>query len=299
MPYTSPFTTLGVEDIGHISDKNALNLAKKKLLAEVDLSNTQTILRGKREMTKDDVLKAFDAIGTMGNWEHHRAVAQDTVLLNFLETYKLDKDQQFKDTDIYENDDFIEFISPYFSEAYEKTLLYALDHRQPKRLENLIYGNSFLGTDMDLEMIWTRIEQFIQDKISVIDDIADQIERSVQFPDAELVNYTSKQMIECLNQLPSGQFDWLRDNYAIALYNLSANMWNKRDYYRANDIAQNAAMLALSPEERNLVDERIAFFKGELNRLNSSSTEDTSDANYGRYIFWAIFIFLQVFRHCD
>jgi hypothetical protein len=299
MPYSSPFTTLGVEDIGHISDKNALNLAKKKLLAEIDLSNTQTILRGKREMTKDDVLKAFDTIGSINNWQYHRAIANDKVLLNFLENYKLEKDQQFMDMDIYDKDDFIEFISPYFSEAYEKTLVYALDHRQPKRLENLIYGNSFLGTDMDLEMIWTRTEQKIQDKISVIDDIADQIERGAQFPDAELLDYTSKQMIECLNKLPSGQFDWIRDNYGIALYNLSANMWNKRDYYRANDIALNASLLALSPEERNLIEERIAFFKTELSRLNSSTAEETSDASYGRYIFWAIFIFLQVFRHCD
>ncbi len=299
MPYNSPFTTLGVEDIGHIGDKSALNLAKKKLLAEIDLSNTQTILRGEREMTKDDVLKAFDTIGGIGNWAYHRAIANDKILLNFLEMYRIDIHQKFLDTDLYDDEGFIEFISPYFSEAYENTLMYGIDHRQPRRLENLIYGNSFLGTDVDLEMIWTRTEQKIQDKISIIDDIADQIERGVQFADAELLNYTSKQVMECLNQLPSGQFDWIRDNYGIALYNLSANMWNKRDYYRASDVTLNASLLVLSPDERKLVDERNAFFKTELNRLNSGSSEESSDTNYGNYIFWVIFILLQVFRHCD
>ena len=43
--YVSPFLNLGLDLTAEL-DKSALNIAKKRLLAELDLSRTGTILRG-------------------------------------------------------------------------------------------------------------------------------------------------------------------------------------------------------------------------------------------------------------
>jgi hypothetical protein len=75
MYYISPFHSLGISDFD-ITDKTSLNLVKKKFLAEIELSPTNTIIKGHQELTKDAVLKTFDNLSQMGNWEAHRAIAK-------------------------------------------------------------------------------------------------------------------------------------------------------------------------------------------------------------------------------
>ncbi|MEY4904292.1 MAG: hypothetical protein RLZZ292_2107, partial [Bacteroidota bacterium] len=53
MTYTSPFRLLDL-GAGATLDKSVLNLAKKKILAELDLSSSQTIVLAGQEMTKND-----------------------------------------------------------------------------------------------------------------------------------------------------------------------------------------------------------------------------------------------------
>ncbi|MDZ7880230.1 MAG: hypothetical protein U5L45_21315 [Saprospiraceae bacterium] len=84
MHYISPFRSLGISDFDAI-DKNTLNLAKKKLLAEIDLSPTNTIIREGQELSKDTIIKTFDKLTQVNNWETHRAIAKDLPLLAFLE----------------------------------------------------------------------------------------------------------------------------------------------------------------------------------------------------------------------
>ena len=73
MRYVSPFQELGIEIDGNL-DKENLNLAKKRLLAELDLSDSSTILRGSVEMTKNDIITQFDKLASVKNWDFHRLI---------------------------------------------------------------------------------------------------------------------------------------------------------------------------------------------------------------------------------
>jgi hypothetical protein len=298
--YTSPFKELGIDDELEVIDKPSLNLAKKKLLAEIDLSTTHSILRGKREMTKDDVLKAFDNISEVENWDYHRIIAKDPILLRFLEERKLERDEKILDAPAYQDAAFINFISPYFSYSYTQLVVLCLEKRQPKRMDTLIYNNPFLVTETDAEEIWSEIEQYVNQKIETLDEMSDQVERGVQFTDTETVDFYATGMIECLNLLPKGDFDWVRGRYAIALYNFSANTWNKKNHYRAVDIAEHAQQLVLNDYERNLIDERVAFFDTEMAKLKGGSSTLSPSSWSGRSIFWILFFLFQILRHgCD
>ena len=297
MHYVSPFESLGVSNFENI-DKSSLNLAKKKLLAEIELSNTHSILRGKREMTKDDVLKAFDTMTEVENWDFHRLVAKDSILLRFLEDSKMERDEKILQAPEYQDTDFINFISPYFSYSYTQLVILCLEKRQPKRLETLMYDNPFLVVETDAENIWSEVEHYVNQKIETIEEMADQVERGVNFTDTEVVGFYAMGTIECLNLLPKGDFDWVRGRYAIALYNFSANTWNKKNHYRAVAMVKNAQLMVLSDYERNLVDERIAFFDVEMAKLSGNvATSDSESPWNGRTIFWLVIMVLQVYRH--
>jgi hypothetical protein len=296
--YASPFKQLGIDNDLETQNKASLNLAKKKLLAEIELSNTHSILRGKREMTKDDVLKAFDNITEVENWDYHRLIAKDPILLRFLEESKMERDEKFLNAPEYRDVDFINFISPYFSYSYAQLVILCLEKRQPNRLDNLVYNNAFLAVESDAEEIWGEVEHFLNKKIETLEEMADQVERGAQFTDTEIIGFHAIGTIECLNLLPKGDFDWVRDRYAIALYNFSANTWNKKNHYRAVDMAKHAQMLVLSDYERNLVDERVEFFEVEMEKANGSITTESSGSNWnGRFIFIIIYVVLQVIRH--
>ncbi len=299
MRYTSPIRALGIDETLEVLDKNALNLAKKKLLAEIDLSESHSILRGGREMTKDDVLKAFDAMPEVGNWRFHQLIYQDNVLLKFLESNVLDRDDSFLQEPVYDNLDFIAFVSPYFSNSYAQSVIFCLEKRQPMRLNNLLYKNAFLVTEEDAERIWGEVENFLNKKIESIEEIADSVESGRRFEESEIVNFYTKSTIDCLNLLPEGDFDWLRDRYAISLYNLSANLWNKKNYQRAAEIGRNIQMLTLSEYERNLIDERVVFFDNELIRLYNPTAVTSTESNYSfDWLFYRFgWIFLYILIH--
>jgi hypothetical protein len=297
--YYSTYTHLGIEDDIEVLDKQSLNLAKKKLLAEIDLSPTHTILRGRKEMTKDDVLKAFDALPTDEQWRFHRIISQDSRLLAFLEDNKLERGDKIESKPEYENTDFITFVSPYYAHSFLKIILECLEKRQPNRMDTLVYDNPFLMTDQDAEFVWSKVEQFLNDKIETLELMTEQVKKSVKFSDKEVIGFHTPSMMECLNLLPKDDFDWIRDRYALAMYNFSANTWNAGLYYRAIDFVRQAQILVLSDHEQQLIDERIAFFENEILKMNEGNQSNSSSDSWGssRPIFWIIFILFQIFRH--
>jgi hypothetical protein len=70
--YISPIRHLEIDtsqvDASGNLPKSVLNLTKKRLLAEIDLSPTQTIWIGQTEMTKNDVLKWFEQLINRVSW---------------------------------------------------------------------------------------------------------------------------------------------------------------------------------------------------------------------------------------
>jgi hypothetical protein len=297
--YLSPYIELGIDT--DTQDQYSLNLAKKKMLADIELSHSHTIMRGKREMTKDDVLKAFDNISATEKWEYHKLIAGDDLMLQFLQESKLDAESKIKDKPEHTNTDFVRFISPYFSFTFLQVVLECLKKRQPNRMNNLIYKNPYLMTDADAQEVWSKVDVYLNDKIEALDAISDQIPTGVKFDDNDLGEYYAKSMMECLNLLPEGDFDHIRNSYAISMYNFSANAWNAKQRYQAIDFATNAQTLALGDYERDLIDKRIAFFNEEMEKLNPSTSKTTSggDSFNWKTVLYIVIALLQIARACS
>ena len=293
MRYVSPFEELGIEIDGNLN-KEDLNLAKKRLLAELDLSDAPTILRGSVEMTKNDIITQFDKLGSVKNWDFHRLIAADKALLGFVQHKDWNEQKQLLKEPKYDDAAFIDFVSPYFSESYKYLIIKHLAARSIKNLTAILDITPRLLTDNDHDDVWFSVESFLEGWKDNLNEIAENVRNGQHYTDKELIPYQAKQFIQCLNLLPD-DFTWFRDDYATSLFNLSAYSWNKEKHYRAIDIVKNARLLEISDETEVMLDERIAWFEEQIGRTsNVTSSESWSGATIFRVLLFVIFVLVKV-----
>ncbi len=292
MTYISPFHLLGLGTDAAL-DKSTLNLAKKKILAELELSSSQTIVLAEQEMTKNDVLQFFDVLGKTKNLEYHQAIAQDSALLSFLEKGTIEEYASFLQQAIYNDSDFIEFVSPYFSEKYSAAIIKALRESNNKHLRQYLSLNPILLSPSDKYDTWGQVESFLTGEIKEIDTTTEQVETIGVKIREEIMHFYDYQFLACLNHLPE-DFASTRDRYARALYSLATVQWNNNAHQNAAEIVKEAMLLNTYPETKTILKDRTAWFKEQLNGLNSSTsqTEEGSDVGGALKIFFYILIFV-------
>ncbi|MBS1563993.1 MAG: hypothetical protein JST39_06365 [Bacteroidetes bacterium] len=117
MQYISPFHFILVTSEDGI-DRQELLLAKKKLLAELELSDRQTIMVNGREFSKHDIISFFDELRESRDIAWHFAVYKDKALLRFLEEQLLETSTSFLPNPLYNDEAFINWISPYYATAF-------------------------------------------------------------------------------------------------------------------------------------------------------------------------------------
>ena len=293
MRYVSPFEELGIEIDGNLNKEN-LNLAKKRLLAELDLSDAPTILRGSVEMTKNDIITQFDKLASVKNWDFHRLIAADKALLGFIQHKDWNEQKQLLKEPKYNDAAFIDFVSPYFSESYKSLIIKYLANRSLKNLTAVLDITPRLLTDDDHDDVWFSVESFLEGWKDNLNEIAENVQNGQNYTDKELIPYQAKQFIQCLNLLPD-DFMWFRDDYATALYNLSAYSWNKEKHYRAIDIVKNARLLEVSNETEAMLDERIAWFEEQIGRTHTATSSSSWDgATIFRVLLFVIFVLVKL-----
>jgi hypothetical protein len=297
MRYISPFQELGIDLDGHL-EKSDLNLAKKRLLAELDLSSKTTILKGSVELSKNDIINQFDKLAEIKNWDFHRLVLKDKALLDFVQNRHWDTKSKLEGTPQYNDPKFVNFISPYFSETYKSLIIKDLSEGKTTHLKSVLNITPRLLTDDDHENVWLSVESFLIGWRDSLDEMGENIKAGKLYDDKELAPYHGKSFMECLNLLPE-EFSWFRDDYATSLFNISAYSWNKDKHYRAVFLVKNARLLDISEETATMLDERIAWFEAELARINTSDkTENWNIGTIARVIFFAIFFIVRL-ATCD
>ena len=258
MQYVSPIHTLGLENT-EILDKESLKMAKKKLLAEVELSTMGTILRGGNEMTKDDILKAFDTITDTDDWDKHILIAQDKALLSFLENNDFALDSSFFNKKEYKNDSFIAFISPCFLTSYKKVLFNCLKNKDVLLLKKLKYETPNLLTEWHKEQLNSEIDNWLRLQIEEIESKGEALDAGAYISKKEIDDLYPEDLMHCFNVLGS-DFLYLRNNIAIALCRLSVSFWNRFFKDKARIVLMKAHKLECDAEVVKVLKEHDAYF---------------------------------------
>ncbi len=119
MNFVNPFELLDVAETDAVSIKKA----KKRKLAEFDLSDDGIIEVGNQKVTKSDFIRAIDELDNNDKAEFYLFVKNNPRLNAFLTNGDISFFTNFRQESIYSDVNFINFVSPYFAEQYNKVLL--------------------------------------------------------------------------------------------------------------------------------------------------------------------------------
>ena len=286
LQYISPFRNLGLDLTAEL-DKNALNLAKKRLLAELDLSRTGTILRGSFEMTKNDVIQLFDGLNHADSLEHHRQIANNRGLLAFLEKQKLDNKNAFVDDLAFSSGAFKAFVNPYLINSCTTFLLNCFKNGQSANLK--LFPNELFNqlTTNEIESVWQPVETFLQQRRAEADNLTDRIKRRDRVKIDETQAFRSSQFVACLNWLPD-RFQAFRTGYVATLFYLAEACWHIKAHKVAVDILRYAEHINCLAQNKAVVQTRLTGYENVLDEVVKSAEQERAF----KYVMGAIVVII-------
>lgn len=225
MRYLSP-TSLFDCPVASLSDKKTLILQRKKLLAELELSVDDYITIQNHQLSKSDILEYVETLQDETTLSNHTIVAEDKMLLAFLEATPLPADAVFAENIPLDDNAFLEWISPYFYAAFIRTITEYLQTNDKARLKTLLQ-NPLLMTEYDRERAWIQLAGILENHVCKVEHYYKQIK---QTPGIISIDQAYRLIAEfdvgMIFILPQGPFSRVRDKYAFIIMQISIAVFN-------------------------------------------------------------------------
>lgn len=226
MNFINPFELLDVSE----ADASAIKKAKRRKLAEFDLSDDGMIEIGNKKVTKSDFLRVADELDNSGKAEFYLFIKENRLLNSLLTNgdvaYFFQNQRQ---ESIYNDADFINFISPYFAEQYNKVLLEAFQSDNLLLLKRIV-ANPFLVNAKDTDKAYRGLSQLLKNIENELHEIRIEIDNEESYYDEDTVEEIDTDLREkanndALNLLPN-YFQSQRNEIAQKIRNISVAVFN-------------------------------------------------------------------------
>jgi hypothetical protein len=292
MQYLSPSTLLG-GSIPIPFDKKAIQLGKKKLLAELELTNGDSIQIGDAILTKGDIIDYFEELRQDHIIDYHLAIEADRVLKDFLEVHNIENGFRYKENSLYHDIGFIEWISPYFLSAFAEAADISFRNTDNGQMSTIL-DNLLLMTDYDLERAWISITRTLTNNIALLEYYRDNCEKG-KFEE-ETFDTVSHLMsfayVTVILQLPERRFAEVRNKYAFVMEQVAIYTFNRKedDRYQAQTWIENAQNLAVAEELKSELANKLV----EMRRISDGSKKSNA-WNITRFAWLLIFLAAKAF----
>lgn len=218
MKYVNPLSFLEAVHGGPVDTGNsaALSLLRKKMLAELELSDDKQLKVNDWVFNKHQLLQFFDQLSAGNELRYHAQIAADPVLLHFLETG--DITGRFANNPLYEEHAFLKFISPYYEPLFTNAVLDSLKHQ---RLQNTVdlFANPSLLDGEHTTTSYGRIFRYLRVLEEQLKIAIAKLRSGEEIPMRELWGFATITLVKQLNQLPNVFHEW-RSDYGICIINL-------------------------------------------------------------------------------
>jgi len=175
MIYINPIEILELKNIDAIGiDSIALKKAKRKLFADIDLSEDGHLNYKGIKLTKSACEKSIDELEINEKKEFYSYLLTNELLNNFLANGDEKIFSNFKQEGIYKLDEFINFISPYYSVRFDLSLSNSFK-RNNGDLFRSILRTQFLITKVEINTAFKSLSNELQRRIEEIDKITAEI----------------------------------------------------------------------------------------------------------------------------
>jgi hypothetical protein len=231
MDYVNPFELLQIklENLSQI-DETTLKKAKKKLLSEIELGDAGTIKYHSLTLTKSDCLRIIDELNNRDKKEFHFFVFQNKSLRDFITEGKIDFFENYKVESIYKTPGFLDFISPFFSEKYNKILVDNFKAGQTYNVTKILSIKP-ITNDSYIDKCYINTYIVIREIDAELNQIIKDIDNGNNNPDEEKLNLIHKAIsdkinVTLLNSLPS-YFQNIRNQLAQTVRDLAVIVNNE------------------------------------------------------------------------
>lgn len=281
MLYLNPFSILRIEINPFNSfDVKSIQKNKRRLLAEIELDGF--IVVDGLEVNKTDALTAFEDLDNVQKRDFHFFLYQnrylsefltfgntkfffnnysDTSLLNNKSVERINlhnntRTENNHSSEYFNNRDFVDFISPYYTEKFNQVFSKAVISNNLKEITFLAASPIKLdGANADKS--FKDAYRYLKEKIQEIDKITEDVETEGYFHEnPENINSRLKELtnIELLNRLPN-YFQNTRNDFTSKIRNLSITIHNQLE---ETEIAQSILKFASSIEVDGLIKKRVS-----------------------------------------
>ncbi|HET6255459.1 MAG TPA: hypothetical protein VFE32_15370 [Puia sp.] len=268
MKYLSPTSLFGGILVPPL-DKKAIQLGRKKLLAELELAGGDTVDINGKTYDRNEIISYFEELLSENTLDYHNIVSNDKVLLGFLREVQIEPGTRFARQAIYEDPAFIRWISPYFSQSFWQLIHESFVNSDDLMMATLL-NNPLLMTVVDEEKIWTDIARLIQGEIDLLEHYFTSNRRQVAkwrddkaMPSTAVADIMGYDHIRLLRLLPETRFAELRNKYAFAMMQASIVTFNR--HHGKRDATEtwitNAETLAVSGELKSQISDKLDEFR--------------------------------------
>jgi hypothetical protein len=177
MQYINPIELLELSNTTEALsiDNEIIKKSKRKLFADIDLSDNGHFVYHDLHLTKGECEKVIDELSNKELKEFYLYLAKNKKLNNFLVNGNDAVFINFKQDSIFKLPEFVKFISPYFAPKFDKALLNAFENEDVEQTKSIL-KTSFLISQNDINLAYKSVSNNIQNRI---DDIA-EIKRDIK-----------------------------------------------------------------------------------------------------------------------
>ncbi len=230
MRYLNPLDLFKIP-LKSISELDSITIkkSKKRILAEIELSDDNSINIKNQKFNKSDILKSFDELEDDNKKEFYFFLYNYKELNNFLFNGETKFFINFRHESIFNLSKFIDFISPYYAPKYSELLIKALEKKSVKAL-NILNSLPLLVNNDFKDQAFQGTYNYIQNKIKWLEQISKNIKNETSEYNEENIckldeNIKDKIHHQSINLLPF-YFQESRNNLSFALRNLSIDIFN-------------------------------------------------------------------------
>ena len=176
MQYINPIEILGLSSVADTTsiDNEIVKKAKRKLFADIDLSDNGLFEYYGLELTKGDCEKVIDELTNNDLKEFYLYLSSNKKLNNFLVNGNENVFTNFKQDSIFKLPEFVKFISPYYAPKFDKALLNAFENEDVEQTKSIL-KTSFLISQGEINIAYKSVSNNIQNRIDEIAEIKKDI----------------------------------------------------------------------------------------------------------------------------
>jgi hypothetical protein len=260
MKYRNPLALLEKMNGAAIdsTDTAAVSLLRKKILAELELTEDKVLWINGENFSKNDVLLFFDSLKNKTELYFHQEIKADPELSAFLATGITDGLFAYKA--LYQDKSFLSFIAPFYEPLFTAAVLKNLQEQQPVMLE-FLFTNPVLLDGQRMKRSYDKILRLLKEQHTAVERVRMALAKDPREPWQQLEKYIGHTQIRLLNAMPDA-FHMQRSDYGIALINLALVLHTNGYRKKALEILGEVQQLRSISYVQENVEKYIAYVKG-------------------------------------